>query len=107
MSQFSLSLQTDTLEIQATIDADTDLLAAMQSSGLAVRNSCRNSVCGLCKCRLVSGEVTYHWRKPRGLWDEEIAECFILPCIAFAESNLVLNQISLAQNKHPKSSPDS
>lgn len=98
MTHYALTLRTEDNETHTTINTSTDLLAAMQATGLALRNSCRNSVCGLCKCRLVEGEITYHWRKPRGLWDQEIAEGFILPCIAFAESDVIVDKLSLVKN---------
>ena len=99
MSNHTLELCADALEITASVDEDTDLLEAMREAGLSVRKSCRNGVCGLCKCRLVSGDITYLWRKPHGLWEKHIAAGLILPCIAFARSNLALDQIPLVEDK--------
>lgn len=76
---------------------DTTLLEALRSSGLPVRKACRNGVCGLCRCRVVSGEITYHWKVPHGLWQKDIDQGFILPCIAHAITDLVLDQIPLME----------
>ena len=74
---------------------DTTLLDAMRASGLPVRKACRNGVCGLCRCRVVEGEFTFHWKVPHGLWQKDIEQGFILPCIAWPVSDLVLDRLSL------------
>ncbi|MCK9563266.1 MAG: 2Fe-2S iron-sulfur cluster binding domain-containing protein, partial [Bacteroidales bacterium] len=76
----------------------TTLLDAMRTSGLPVRKACRNGVCGLCRCRVVAGEFTYHWKVPHGLWQRDIEQGLILPCIAYPLADLVLDQLSLVQD---------
>lgn len=76
-------------------DAATTLLEALRAAGLDVRKACRNGVCGLCRCRVVSGEFTYHWKEPHGLWQKDIQQDYILPCIAHPVSDLVLDHIAL------------
>lgn len=98
MDSHCLTLISDLGEVSSFVDEETNLLEAMRQSGLSVRKSCRNGVCGLCKCRLVAGEITYHWRKPHGLWEKHIAAGLILPCIAFAQSNLRIDQIPLLES---------
>lgn len=95
MAEYAVELRCDETEILTQSSEEVDLLEAMRKAGLSVRKSCRNGVCGLCKCRLVQGEITYHWRKPHGLWEKHIAAGLILPCIAFATSDLVVDQIPL------------
>jgi len=97
MTDYSLSLLNEDFALNLTLADNVDLLSAMQEAGLPVRNSCRNSVCRLCKCRLVEGEISYRGRQPCGLRDQQIAEGFILPCIAFASSDLVLDKLSLIE----------
>ena len=97
MAEFSLLLRLTDRDAATRVDEDKNLLEAMRENGLPVRQSCRNGVCGLCKCRLAEGEITYHWRKPHGLWEKHIAEGLILPCIAFARSDLVLDRVSLLE----------
>ncbi|TXS93219.1 2Fe-2S iron-sulfur cluster-binding protein [Parahaliea aestuarii] len=95
MKQYCLALHHDDAELKLRVADNVDLLSAMQAAGLPVRNSCRNSVCRLCRCRLIQGEISYQGRKPCGLLDRHIAEGYILPCIAFASSDLTLDKLSL------------
>lgn len=95
MTRHRVALQAGPEEFETRVDEETDLLDAMGQAGLSVRRSCRNGVCGLCKCRLTAGEITYHWREPHGLWEKHRAEGMILPCIAFARSDLVIDRIPL------------
>lgn len=73
----------------------TRLLDALSGTGLPVRKPCRNGVCGLCRCKLLDGEISYQWRTPHGLCESDRAEGYILPCIAFAVSDLLLEDIVL------------
>lgn len=92
------------LIVEKTIDAErtiefiaddkTTLLQLMRDAGLPVRNACRNGGCGVCRCKLVNGEIEYYQREPFALWEKEKADGIILPCIAFAKSELVLGQLS-------------
>ncbi len=70
------------------------LLEAMGQAGLPVRQACRNGVCGLCRCRLREGEITYHWKRPHGLWQKDQEAGLILPCIAYPVTDLVLDQLT-------------
>ncbi len=76
-------------------DSQTALLQVMRKAGLPVRKACRNGGCGVCRCLLVRGEVDYRQRAPFALWEKDIAEGWILPCIAFAKTELVLDRLSL------------
>ena len=67
------------------------LLLAAEQAGLQLPSSCRNGTCRTCMCRLVSGEVSYRIQWP-GLLPEERAQGWILPCIAYAQSDLVLTR---------------
>jgi len=80
-------------------DRETRLLEAMADAELYTRNPCRNGVCGLCKCRLVSGKITYHWREPHGLWEKDKAQNFILPCIAYPVTDVELEELALMPGK--------
>ena len=102
MSEFALTLRSAQGEVKCAVDGENFLLEAMRDAGLSVRKSCRNGVCGLCKCHLVEGEISYLWRKPHGLWDKHIAAGLILPCIAFARSDLTLDQIPLVAEEGDK-----
>jgi len=65
------------------------LLEAAAFAGLRLPRSCRNGTCRTCLCRLVSGTVSYTIEWP-GVSREEKAEGLILPCVAVAESDLVI-----------------
>lgn len=66
------------------------LLLAAQHSGLKLPSSCRNGTCRACIARLVDGRIDYRIEWP-GLSREEKDEGWILPCVACARSNLVLD----------------
>jgi ferredoxin len=73
------------------VPADTPLLQAAALAGIELPSACRNGTCRTCLCRLVSGAVTYRIEWP-GLSAEEKAEGFILPCVAHAASDVVIEQ---------------
>ncbi|MGV8894273.1 MAG: 2Fe-2S iron-sulfur cluster-binding protein [Burkholderiaceae bacterium] len=66
------------------------LLASAQLAGVRLPSSCRNGTCRTCICRLRSGRVSYRIEWP-GLSAEEKADGFILPCVAYPESDLVID----------------
>lgn len=63
------------------------LLAAARRAGIELPASCRNGTCRTCMCRLASGQVSYRIEWP-GLTREEKAEGYILPCVAYPESDV-------------------
>ncbi|MGH1372732.1 MAG: 2Fe-2S iron-sulfur cluster-binding protein [Cellvibrionaceae bacterium] len=81
------------------IDSNTTLLQAMHEAQLPVRKACRNGGCGVCRCRLIEGEVDYRQREPFALWEKDKAEGIILPCIAYPASELVLDNLSFDQSR--------
>ena len=69
--------------------ASVPLLQSALAAGVAMQSSCRNGTCRSCICRLASGKVSYHIAWP-GLSAEEKAEGYILPCVAYPASDLVI-----------------
>jgi ferredoxin len=69
--------------------AETPLLVAAGRAGLGLPSSCRNGTCRTCLCRLVSGDIHYRIDWP-GVSREERAGGWILPCIAYPDSDVVL-----------------
>jgi len=67
------------------------LLHAALDAGIQWPSSCRNGTCRTCICQLRSGEVRHGIEWP-GLLPEEKADGWILPCVAHAQSDLVLQQ---------------
>lgn len=69
--------------------ADASLLLAAESAGLILPSSCRNGTCRTCLCKLLSGGVRYLIEWP-GVSADERREGWILPCVAVALSDVVL-----------------
>lgn len=69
--------------------ASLSLLEAAALAQVRLPRSCRNGTCRTCMCRLLSGSVSYRIEWP-GLTKEEKVEGFVLPCVAIAETDVVL-----------------
>ncbi|MBN3757426.1 2Fe-2S iron-sulfur cluster binding domain-containing protein [Paraburkholderia sp. Tr-20389] len=68
-------------------------LTVLEAAGFAnlhLPRMCRNGTCRTCLCRLESGSVRYTVEWP-GVSAEEKAEGYILPCVAVAQSDLVID----------------
>jgi ferredoxin len=65
------------------------VLEAAGFAGLRLPRSCRNGTCRTCLCLMREGQVRYAIEWP-GLTREEKAEGLILPCVAIAASDLVI-----------------
>lgn len=75
--------------------AEADLLSSCrQYLPQPLRRACRNGACGVCRCRLISGEIDYGSRFPYGLWQHEIDDGYILPCIAKPISDVRLGELN-------------
>nr|WP_315426791.1 2Fe-2S iron-sulfur cluster-binding protein [uncultured Albidiferax sp.] len=72
-------------------DAPPDLpvLVSAEHAGLLLASSCRNGSCRSCICRMLSGRVRYQIAWP-GLSADEKAEGYILPCVAYPMSDMVV-----------------
>jgi ferredoxin len=68
---------------------DQSLREAAARAGVVLPSSCRNGTCRECLCRLLDGRVSYAIEWP-GLSADEKREGYILPCVARAESDLVI-----------------
>jgi ferredoxin len=71
------------------IPGDLPVLLAAEHAGLSLLSSCRNGTCRTCLCQLRSGTVSYRMAWP-GLSPEEKAEGYILPCVAYADCDVVI-----------------
>ncbi|MEO7401958.1 MAG: 2Fe-2S iron-sulfur cluster-binding protein [Polaromonas sp.] len=70
--------------------ATLPLLQAAELAGVSMlASSCRNGTCRTCICQASSGQVAYRIEWP-GLSAEEKREGFILPCVAYAQSDLLI-----------------
>ncbi len=76
--------------------AGQSLLQAALAAGIVLPSSCRNGTCHTCICVMRAGSVRYGIEWP-GLSREEKGEGYLLPCVAIAESDLVLHAPAAAK----------
>lgn len=69
---------------------DVSLLQAARNAGIDLPASCRNGTCRACMCSLKSGHIGYTIAWP-GLTAEEKQEGWILPRVAVARSDVVID----------------
>lgn len=81
------------------VDAFTTLLRALEAAGIELPSSCRNGTCRTCLCRLRTGVVAYTIDWP-GLSFDERRDGDILPCVALARGDLVVD-VPLARRVAP------
>jgi ferredoxin len=72
-----------------TATADRTLLLSAAEAGIAMTSSCRNGTCRACLRPLHAGRVAYRIEWP-GLLPEEKAGGWVLPCVAYPQSDVVL-----------------
>jgi ferredoxin len=86
---FTARTEPDDLQVDAP--ADQPLLLSLEMGGSDWPSSCRGGSCRTCIGQLRSGNVRYEVEWP-GLSTEEQEEGYILPCVAYPCSNVVLRQ---------------
>lgn len=80
-----------------SIDAtDNAILEQLYVLPLPLRKACRNGACGICRCLLLEGEVDYGYRLPTALWQHQIDEGYILPCVAKPISSIVIADLPIS-----------
>jgi ferredoxin len=80
-----------------------DSLTILEAAGFAnlrLPRSCRNGTCRTCICKMTAGRVRYTIEWP-GLSREEKAEGYILPCVAIAETDVVIEAPDAAELQQP------
>ena len=70
--------------------SDRPLLLAAAEAGFALASSCRNGTCRACLRPLLAGQVRYRIPWPGLLPEEKASGAWVLPCVAFAESDVVI-----------------
>ena len=74
--------------------ANMTLLQAAETTKvteLNLKSSCRNGTCRTCICRLIKGKVVYRMDWP-GLSMDEKRDGFILPCVAYPVTDVVIQR---------------
>jgi ferredoxin len=69
--------------------AGQSVLEAALAAGIRLTSACRNGTCRECRCQLVRGDIRYRIEWP-GLSADEKREGCMLPCVAVALSDLVI-----------------
>jgi ferredoxin len=67
------------------------ILQATQQAGIELPSSCRNGTCRTCLSQLISGDIRYLIAWP-GVSAEEKHDGLFLPCVACAQSDIVMEQ---------------
>jgi ferredoxin len=70
------------------------LLEAAVAAGVPLLRSCRNGTCRACIARVLHGRVHHRIEWP-GLSADELGSGWVLPCVAMADSDVVLVQAEL------------
>lgn len=76
-------------DVTFSVPPGLSLLEAALLDGVAMPNSCRNGTCRACASRLRAGAIRYRIEWP-GLSLDEKDEGWILPCVACAVSDVVI-----------------
>jgi ferredoxin len=87
----AFTLQVQPLGVTLTLANGQSLLEAALGAGLVLRSACRNGTCRECMARVLEGRVQHRIDWP-GLSAEERSEGWVLPCVAVADSDVVLLQ---------------
>ena len=83
--------RTDPDNLQVDAMSNEPLLLSLEMGGANWPSSCRGGNCRTCIGQLKSGTVRYEMDWP-GLSAEEISEGFVLPCVAYPCSDVVVQQ---------------
>lgn len=83
--------RTEPEDLQVDAWSHEPLLLSLEMGGSNWPSSCRNGTCRTCIGQLQSGQVRYEMEWP-GLSAEEKAEGYVLPCVAFPCTDVLLHQ---------------
>jgi CDP-4-dehydro-6-deoxyglucose reductase, E3 len=81
---------------QFVVESDETILAAAIRQGIGLPYSCRDGVCGTCKCRVVRGRVRARPQRTQALSGSDAAEGYALICSVSPESDVVLESTAVS-----------
>ena len=84
----NLTVSLNKSQKKLTINSGQTLLSAMKEKPLSVPFSCESGICGTCRCKLISGEVTMI--NNLFLSKEQEQQGYILACQSLAESEEIV-----------------
>jgi ferredoxin-NADP reductase len=89
--RYSIVVRYSGRDDEVTIQADPGetVLVALERAGLIVPSSCRTGACGICRGRLLEGDVEYP-APPSGLRKADELEGYFHPCAALPQSDLIM-----------------
>jgi CDP-4-dehydro-6-deoxyglucose reductase len=77
-----------------------NILSSALKTKINLPHGCKNGTCGACKCKKVTGSITYQEEASLLLSPEELADNYVLLCKAHASSDITLS-IPEFKNKLP------
>ena len=86
-----LTAVSETENLQVDVEPTDTLLAALEMGGSQWPSSCRTGACRSCIGQLRQGQIRYDMDWP-GLTAEEKAQGYILPCVAYPCTPVVVRQ---------------
>jgi ferredoxin len=73
-------------------DQRETVLDTLVKNGIPIKQACINGVCGVCLTPLLSGEIDYAEKQPRGLNEKEKESGYFLPCISTCKTDICIGK---------------